>query len=247
MKTNFWKSAAALALGLAAIVACQKPGMETPEEPTFPALITNNYVGAGETLEISFDANYSWTVFVSDDSYAYFKIVDPVRGEDRSTEGVAGAGQNVKVKVTSIADDEKSYVGEVYMTMNGKTQKIAYYVLPGKLTTVSLYPAILEEWNGTWNFAYNEDYTSGITYAYETSQTSTIKLINLGGSYPAEQRFLMEAHFDWAIEKDDWLTVEIQGDYENEKYPHKNHSYSICSCNGNDRNVNDSFGCNSDY
>ena len=217
MKTNFWKSAAALALGLAAMVACQKSGMETPEEPTFPALITNNYVGAGETLEISFDANYAWDVEVSDESYAYFKLIDGEQ-EVQKVSGAVGAGQTVKVKVTSIADDEKSYVGEVYMTMNGKTQKIAYYVLPGKLTTVSLYPAILEEWNGTWDFAYNEDYTSELTYAYETSQTSTINLINLGGFYPAEQRFLMEAHFNWTIEKEDWLTVEIQGDFENKKF-----------------------------
>lgn len=217
MKTNFWKFAALLGLGLAAVVACDPAESQIPEEPTFPALITNNYVGAGETLEISFDANYAWDVEVSDESYAYFKLIDGEQ-EVQKVSGAVGAGQTVKVKVTSIADDEKSYVGEVYMTMNGKTQKIAYYVLPGKLTTVSLYPAILEEWEGTLDFAYNEDGTSDLTYAYETSQTSVINLVNLGGAYPAEQRFLMEAHFDWAIEKDDWLTVEIQGDYENEKF-----------------------------
>ena len=217
MKTNFWKSAAAFVVGMAAMVACDSTEIQAPADPTFPSLITNNYVGAGETLEISFDANYAWDVEVSDESYAYFKLIDGEQ-EVQKISGAAGAGQSVKVKVTKIADDNHSYVGEIYMTMNGITKKVAYYVLPGKLTTVSLYPAVLEEWKGEWDFAYNEDFSSDLTYAYETSQTSTVELINLGGYYPAEQRCLMEAHFDWTVEKDDWLTVMIQGDSENEKF-----------------------------
>ena len=217
MKTNFWKSAAAFVLGMAAMVACDSTEIQAPADPTFPSLITNNYVGAGETLEISFDANYAWDVEVSDESYAYFKLIDGEQ-EVQKISGAAGAGQSVKVKVTDIADDNNSYVGEIYMTMNGITKKVAYYVLPGKLTTVSLYPAILEEWEGELSFAYNEDWSSDLTYAYETVQTSTINLINIGGFYPAEQRALMEAHFDWTVEKDDWLTVMIQGDSENEKF-----------------------------
>ena len=217
MKTNFWKSAAAFVVGMAAMVACDSTEILAPADPTFPSLITNNYVGAGETLEISFDANYSWDVEVSDESYAYFKLIDGEQ-EVQKISGAAGAGQSVKVKVTEIADDNNSYVGEIYMTMNGITKKVAYYVLPGKLTTVSLYPAILEEWKGELDFAYNEDWSSDLTYAYETVQTSTINLINIGGFYPAEQRCLMEAHFEWSVEKDDWLTVMIQGDSENEKF-----------------------------
>ena len=218
MKTNFWKSAAAFVVGMAAMVACDPAEDRVPVDPSFPELITNNYVGAGEVLEISFDANYTWDVEVSDESYAYFKLIDGELEVQRISNQPAGAGQTVKVKVTSIADDEKSYVGEVYMTMNGKTQKIAYYVLPGKLTTVSLYPAIIDEWEGELDFAWNEDWSSDLTYAYETAQTSTVELINLGGYYPAEQRCLMEAHFEWSVEKDDWLTVMIQGDSENEKF-----------------------------
>lgn len=217
MKTNFWKSAAAFVLGMAAMVACDSTEIQAPADPTFPSLITNNYVGAGETLEISFDANYAWDVEVSDESYAYFKLIDGEQ-EVQKISGAAGAGQSVKVKVTEIADDNNSYVGEIYMTMNGITKKVAYYVLPGKLTTVSLYPAVIDEWEGELSFAYNEDWSSDLTYAYETSQTSTVELINLGGYYPAEQRCLMEAHFDWTVEKDDWLTVMIQGDSENEKF-----------------------------
>ena len=217
MKTNFWKSAAAFVVGMAAMVACDSTEIQAPADPTFPSLITNNYVGAGETLEISFDANYSWDVEVSDESYAYFKLIDGEQ-EVQKISGAAGAGQSVKVKVTEIADDNNSYVGEIYMTMNGITKKVAYYVLPGKLTTVSLYPAIIDEWEGELDFAYNEDWSSDLTYAYETAQTSTINLINIGGFYPAEQRCLMEAHFEWSVEKDDWLTVMIQGDSENEKF-----------------------------
>ena len=144
MKTNFWKSAAAFVLGMAAMVACDSTEIQAPADPTFPSLITNNYVGAGETLEISFDANYAWDVEVSDESYAYFKLIDGEQ-EVQKISGAAGAGQSVKVKVTEIADDNNSYVGEIYMTMNGITKKVAYYVLPGKLTTVSLYPAVIDE------------------------------------------------------------------------------------------------------
>lgn len=218
MKTNFWKSAAAFVVGMAAMVACDPVEDMVPVDPSFPELITNNYVGAGEILEISFDANYSWDMEVSDEGAAYFKLIDGEQRVERIENKPAGPGQSVKVEVTSLADDNKSYVGEIFMIMNGVRQKVAHYVLPGKLTTVSLYPAVLEEWNGEWDFAYNEDWTSDITYAYSTSQTSTINLINIGGFYPAEQRALMEAYFDWTVEKDDWLTVMIQGDSEGEKF-----------------------------
>ena len=92
MKTNFWKSAAAFVVGMAAMVACDSTEIQAPADPTFPSLITNNYVGAGETLEISFDANYSWDVEVSDESYAYFKLIDGEQ-EVQKISGAAGAGQ----------------------------------------------------------------------------------------------------------------------------------------------------------
>ena len=55
MKTNFWKFATVLGLGLLAVVSCDKKEPEpTVVEPVFPETVLEQNVEAGATVEVTF-------------------------------------------------------------------------------------------------------------------------------------------------------------------------------------------------
>ena len=64
MKTNFWKSAAAFVVGMAAMVACEKNPEPEYVAPVFPSETIEKNVEAGETVELQFTANLDWELSI---------------------------------------------------------------------------------------------------------------------------------------------------------------------------------------
>ncbi|MCM1503246.1 MAG: hypothetical protein NC115_11370 [Bacteroidales bacterium] len=188
MKTNFWKMAPALLMGLAISVAsCEKPA-SGPEEvqPIFPEQVYGT-VEPGDSYILTINPNLAWEVAISGDTQ-YFRMISG--GEPLPV--VSGQAGEHEITVEAIVDetDFEQRQCTLTMTMGGKEQAIAVITRNGRDRIFNLYPVQIT----SEGFEYGEDVGG---YEYETVAAEAFDMYFDGNIFQLYMK--VEANFDWAL------------------------------------------------
>ena len=194
-----------LIAGLAGVVfsATSCDQAESTPDPVFPDLVEKT-VAAGETVELSFNANQAWTVSIpAAEAGAYFRLTD---GSTQSFAVKGEAGDHTVSVVVIGKPDFENHGLTVSMTMGDRTEVIAKITLPANERYLSISRAVFN--------ADKTDFATGEDGSYEYEQIaadSEIELIwpasiSLADN-PYRNYMLVDSSVEWAVsEKTDWIS-----------------------------------------
>ena len=195
MKTNFWKFAAAFVVGLAAVVACDKPEPEpVVVEPVFPETVLEENVEAGATVEVSFEANLDWELSIpAAEQNKYW--LDDAGVPASKVSGKAGS-QTVSVVFSEDVYYDANVLCEVTLTMGGQSKVIA------KLTRLAINRA-LEVY-----VAEKSDWAFKTTYG--TEKATALELTTFTGDVTYTLPIQVVANYDWSLALPEWCAGSIK-------------------------------------
>ena len=197
MKTNFWKSAAAFVVGMAAMVACQTE----QTLPVFPDEVKES-VEASTTVELSFEANMDWTLTVPQETIAYFWFEDENGNKLSKLEGSAGT-QTVTIGISEEPSFDNDVVCNVTLTMGEQSSVIATYTLPKAQRVFNAFPCKVTNGDLTWK----EE--GGLDYSNEAVTETTLVYSDV---YGIVMPFIFESNFNYEVVAPEWVLVENSGD-----------------------------------
>ncbi len=177
-------------------ISCKDPNV--PQTPNFPEK-AEFIKKAGETVELSFNANLAWELSLSAPTSQFWFLEGGVKMASWS--GAAGQ-QNVTIHITDVASLETDYNCEVSMTMGGQTQVVASIKVVADEAYMKVYPAVWDDQTNAWKYDDN-----GLVYASEASSALELKFDedNMNYTLPAK----VESNFVWSLPASDvaWLDV----------------------------------------
>ena len=192
MKTNFWKSAAGLVLGLTAMVACEK-GKSVVVEPVFPSEVIEQNVAASEEFEIEFEANLDWELSIPASEQNKYWL------DDAGMPASKGSGKAGNQTVTVVFSEDEYYdanvVCEVTLTMGGKSMVIAKLTRLAINRTLEVYTAKIGEW--------------GFEDEFNTTNAEAIELTTFEGDPLYAMPVKVVANFDWSLSLPEWCKGEV--------------------------------------
>lgn len=211
MKKNFLLLCGLL-LSVCGFVACSNDDAPAAPEPTFPELVTKT-AEVGEVIELAFSANYDWTATISEETFAYFQLLD---GETTTNTLSGEAGdQTIKVQVAEALSSE-SHVANVTLTMNGKSKVIAELTYPVVNPAAKTYAPILTAFG-----SFKTDYsTEGILYAYNEAEMTADDAIVMQwgterGNFDDDDTFFapvkVQANFAYTLAGPAWMAATKTG------------------------------------
>lgn len=205
-KNNIFRLFAVLMMGCAMfMVSCKESKTDTTpkEEPAFPELIENYNVQPGETLVITFTPNYDWTISVPAEMRQWFWIQDGAFSVSEVSGKASDGDVVVNIGVTENQEFDKNFSCDVSMTMDGKTQVIAKYMLPAKERTMALYVA---EWNEDGTLKLADD---GVSYVYSAVESAEFELKWSAADAEFRAPVKVEANCQWSLAMPEWADVNV--------------------------------------
>lgn len=193
MKTNFWKSAAAFVMGVAAMVACQ----EKPEpvvEPIFPSKVTEKNVEAGETVEVSFNANVDWELSIPASEQNKYWLDDA--GIPASKVSGKAGDQTVSVVFSDDQYYDANVLCEVTLKMGDQSMVIAKFTRLAINRAIDVYTAEKSEW----------DFKS----TYNAASVESIELATFEGNATYTMPIKVVANFNWNLVLPEWCSGKIR-------------------------------------
>ena len=191
MKRNILKYAAALVLGLTALVSCDPTDPDQKDTPVFPASVLNKTVAAGESVEISIEPNMAWEVSLEGDGVMnYFWIDD----SGLKAAGISGnKAEKVVFKVVFSADEEfdVNRVCDVFLAMGGQKEKIATLTRPSLNRSMDIYAGVADE--------------EGFTEDFGTSKITSAELMTFTGVPTYYLPVRVVANYAWDLALPTWL------------------------------------------
>ena len=192
MKTNFWKSAAGLVLGLTAMVACEddKPVVV---DPVFPSEVIEQNVAASEEVEIKFEANLDWELSIPASEQNKYWLDDAGMPASK----VSGKAGNQTVTVVFSEDEyyDANVVCEVTLSMGGQSKVIAKLTRLAINRTLEVYTAKIGEW--------------GFDDEFNTTKAEAIELTTFEGDPLYAMPVKVVANFDWNLSLPAWCKGEV--------------------------------------
>ena len=189
--------------GLAGVVfsatSCD-PAESTPD-PVFPDLVKKT-VAAGETVELSFNANQAWTVSIpAAEAGTYFRLTD---GSTQSFAVKGEAGDHTVSVVVIGEQDFENHELTVSMTMGDRTEAIAEITLPALERYMNISGAVFNE-AGT-DFSKDEAGELQFGPLAETVELIWPASISLADN-PYRNYILVDSSVEWAVsDKTDWIS-----------------------------------------
>lgn len=183
------KSLVILTLVAAIFTACEKGGDKTPTTPIFPEP-TAHEIEANTGFGVTFDANFAWTVSLSEEDSLVAYLFD---GEEKvtSVSGVAGEGIRVFGKTYSVKNYDEDITFTILITMDGETRTLATYTIK-KIekeaplhSTETLDGTTLTEGAPSWGGEFK-----GKAYYYFT--------LNYGNEYDAQDGVSLQCDLEYA-------------------------------------------------
>ena len=196
MKTNFWKSAAAFVVGMAAMVACEEKPIE-PEvvAPVFPSEVTEKNVEAGETVELQFTANLDWELSIPASEQNKYWLDDA--GMPASKVSGKAGDQTVSVVFSEDEYYDANVLCEVTLTMGGESKVIAKLTRLAINRSLEVYVAETSEW--------------GFKNTYASEKATALALTTFEGDVTYTLPIQVVANYDWSLALPEWCAGEIKG------------------------------------
>ena len=205
MKTNMLRYAFSLLAVLAAVVSCgeKQPegGQDKPEsaKPVFPTTIVNETVTAGQSVNLTFNANLEWKVEISGDGKGNIFWLDDAGKKATSISSKKTGSQTVTVVFSENEEFDKNRVCEVTLSMGGESKKIATYTRPSLGRTFEVYAGIPGE------FEFNK--VSG-AYAYTEAVVSQASLATFPGDVTYVLPLKVVTNYSWQLIPPSWISCE---------------------------------------
>ena len=192
MKTNFWKSAAGLVLGLTAMVACEED-KPVVVDPVFPSEVIEQNVAASEEVEIKFEANLDWELSIPASEQNKYWLDDAGMPASK----VSGKAGNQTVTVVFSEDEyyDANVVCEVTLSMGGQSKVIAKLTRLAINRTLEVYTAKIGEW--------------GFDDEFNTTKAEAIELTTFEGDPLYAMPVKVVANFDWNLSLPAWCKGEV--------------------------------------
>ena len=194
MKTNLWKIAAILGLGVAAMTSCN-PTEKEPEvvDPVFPTEVTEANVEAGQSVEVSFTANLDWELSIPASEQNKYWLDDAGIPASKVT-GKAG-DQVVSVVFSNDEYYDANAVCEVTLAMGGQSKVIARFTRLAINRTLEVYVAETSEW--------------GFKNTYAAEKATALALTTFEGDVTYTLPVKVVANYDWSLALPEWCAGSI--------------------------------------
>ena len=195
MKTNFWKFAAAFVVGLAAVVACDKPEPEpVVVDPVFPETVLEENVEAGATVEVSFEANLDWELSIPAAEQNKYWLDDS--GVPASKVSGKAGSQTVSVVFSEDVYYDANVLCEVTLTMGGQSKVIAKLTRLAINRALEVYVAEKSEWS--------------FKTTYGTEKATALELTTFTGDVTYTLPIQVVANYDWSLALPEWCAGSIK-------------------------------------
>lgn len=215
MKKNYFLLMCSVVLSFALFAtSCSKDDAPAPA-PTFPEKTTQK-VFAGQTVELTFSANYDWTATISEETYTYFQLLN---GETKTNTLTGKAGdQTIRVAVADVAVYENAPVATVTLTMNNESKVIAELHYPLSQRQLLFFAPQQNSYGGYKSGTYGGEYA----YAYEETAMAegtvlkTIYGVERGNQEesPVDTFFvpvMVQADFEYTLVGPEWMVATAAG------------------------------------
>lgn len=202
MKSNFWKYAALLAIGIMMISSCGKPAPEQKDpDPVFPTETINKTVAAGESVNININPNLAWEVSISGDGSGNYFWLDDAGMKATKISGKDAGSVTVTVEFSKDEEFDINRVCDVTLTMAGQSKKIATITRPSLGRTFELYAGVAGEFEFTEDFGTEKvTEASLVTFAGVTEYTLPVRVVT---------------NYSWNVALPSWLKAyDVDGKEE---------------------------------
>lgn len=208
MKTNIFRYAFSLLAMLAAVVSCNNDDQpeEEPEEiiPVFPETVVNETVAAGQSVNLSFEANMEWKVEISGEGKGNIFWLDDAGMTATSISSKKIGPQTVTVVFSDKEEFDKNRVCDVTLHMGGESKKIATYTRPSLGRTFEVYAGVPGE------FGFNK--ASG-AYVYSETVAKEASLATFPGEVEYSLPMKVVTNYAWQLVPPSWISCEtMSGD-----------------------------------
>lgn len=185
--------------------SCAEKEQEEQVLPVFPEMIVENDIVPGTEINLSFVPNMDWTLSIPEENYRWFKFQDG-SFEQQTISGPASR-LAVRVKITTTPEESFSLRStKIYLTMGGKTEAIAEYMLQAKGRVVEIYPAKYTE--SGFTFENGEISYSKTPLASE----DVIELVWNDNENVYTFPIQVKSNFEWEVTWPDWARADISAD-----------------------------------
>ena len=165
-------------------VSCGKEdGPVTKDDPNFPQLVENFNVKAGETLTVTFTPNYDWTISIPTEIRQWFWIQDGSFSFSELSGKASDEPVEVKIGVSETQEFDKNFSCDVTLTMDGKSEIIARFMLPAKERTLDV--------------ASEQMVSDVIALAWSADDADFRALVQV------------TSNTEWTVETPEWLSVNV--------------------------------------
>ena len=198
MKVNFWKWAIAMIMGVATAASCT-PEEDPAQDPIFPQDVLTRTVAAGESVQISFQANLDWTVSISGEGSGNMFWIDDA---DMKSTTVSGKAGDVVINVVFSEEEEfdKNRVCSVKLSMGGEEKEIAVLTRLSLGRTFEAYAGVAGEYDFTNDFG--------------TEKVTEVELVTFTGYTEYAVPVRVVTNYAWNIVLPDWLKAVDKDDEE---------------------------------
>ena len=179
MKSNFWKYAASLAMGIMMISSCDEPAPEQKDpDPVFPTETISKTVAAGESVNININPNLAWEVSISGEGSGNYFWLDDAGMKATKISGKEAGSVTVTIEFSKDEEFDVNRVCDVTLTMAGQSKKIATITRPSLGRTFELYAGVAGEFEFTEEFG-TEKVTEAnlVTFAGVTEYTLPVRVV----------------------------------------------------------------------
>lgn len=189
-------------------------GAGSAGEPTFPELVENYAVDTLETIPaIVFTPNYDWEITIPVEVRQWFWFKDGSMNVRRLTGKASKDPIYIYVCESEYRDFDKNHSCEVTLTMDGKSQVVAKYMIRAKERALAVYSAMWD--NGSLKVEQREDVDENGNvvvkdcYVYPQEEATSASLQWSASDADFRAPIKVEANCEWDVEKPEWLELNV--------------------------------------
>ena len=197
MKSTIWDAAlAVIGAGCLIVSSCNKE--ETPV-PVFPSEKIERTVVAGESVEITFNANQNWQITAEGDGVLTYFWIDNAGSRESSVKGSAG-DQKITIVFSKEDEHDTDRVCKVLLSMGSQTQEIAL------LTRFKIARTLQVKVAEAFDTAFRK--VDG-KYVYTDVPEDGLKMITFVDEPDYQLPIKVSTNYEWQLSLPEWLKSNI--------------------------------------
>lgn len=192
---------ALITAGLSALFSCVQPEVEPdPIAPVFPSEEIQKTILAGESVEVSFEANQEWKVSVSGEGSGNMFWLNDEGMKRTSISSSKTGSQKVEVVFSEVEEFDRKRTCEVNLEMAGQEKRIAVINRLPKTRTTEFYVGEADE--------IDFKKSSG-RYVFSQTSVKEGELVTFEGLVTYTLPVKVVTNYDWSMAMPDWISAKV--------------------------------------